>query len=156
MNKEKRPKIGVAAIVIKEDKVLLGKMKGSLGEGTWGFPGGSLKYFESPQTCALRETMEETGLLVELMDNGDLCALTNDFFEAEKLHYVTLYLRAEYIEGEPRIMEPKKCEEWRWCNWERLSGLNLFLPVRNLINQSYNPFENNPFAAYRVATLSQK
>jgi len=153
---EKRPLIGVAAIVIKEDKVLLGNRKGSHDAGTWGFPGGKLYFGEDPQVCALRETEEETRLKVELMDNGDLCALTNDFFEAEKLHYVTLYFRAKHIEGEPKVMEPKKCEEWRWYNWERLSGLNLFLPVRNLINKSYNPFENNPFAAYRTETLSQR
>ena len=153
---EQRPLIGVAAIVIKKNKVLLGKRKGPHGEGTWSFPGGKLDFGEEPKICALRETEEETGFKVELMDNGNLCASTNDFFEAENLHYVTLYFRAKYIEGELRIMESKKCEEWRWCNWERFSELKLFLPVRNLIKQSYNPFENNPFAAYRFNTLSQQ
>jgi 8-oxo-dGTP diphosphatase len=44
---DKRPLIGVAVIVIKEDEVLLGKRKNSHGSGTWAFPGGHLEFKES-------------------------------------------------------------------------------------------------------------
>ena len=39
-----RPLIGVAAIVIKDKKVLLGKRKNAHGAETWAFPGGHLEY----------------------------------------------------------------------------------------------------------------
>ncbi|RLC15632.1 MAG: DNA mismatch repair protein MutT, partial [Deltaproteobacteria bacterium] len=55
-----RPLIGVAAIVIKDKKVLLGKRKNAHGAGTWAFPGGHLEYKESIEECAKREVFEET------------------------------------------------------------------------------------------------
>jgi ADP-ribose pyrophosphatase YjhB (NUDIX family) len=62
INMTERPKVGVAAIIIKDGKVLLGKRKSAHGQGTWNFPGGHLEYGESWQDCAKRETMEEAGI----------------------------------------------------------------------------------------------
>ena len=59
-----RPKIGVAVIVKKKDKVLLGKRISLHGKGSWGFPGGHLEFCESIEECAKRETKEETGLII--------------------------------------------------------------------------------------------
>ena len=47
---DKRPLIGIAVMVVKEDRVLLGKRKNSHGSGTWAFPGGHLEFNESIQT----------------------------------------------------------------------------------------------------------
>ena len=58
----KRPLIGVAVIVTKDDRVLLGKRKNSHGADTWAFPGGHLEFNESIADCAAREVFEETGL----------------------------------------------------------------------------------------------
>jgi 8-oxo-dGTP diphosphatase len=55
---EKRPAVGVAAIVTKNGKVLLGKRKGAHGEGSWAFPGGHLEFNESIEDCAKREVFE--------------------------------------------------------------------------------------------------
>jgi len=139
MDNQKRPKVGLAVIVMKEDKVLLGKRKNAHGEGTWAFPGGHLEFYESFENCAKREVREETGLNIELIDSVPVIA-TNDFFKPEDKHYVTLYLRAKYIEGIPNIMEPEKCEEWGWFDWNNLPT-PLFVAVDNLINQDYNPFK---------------
>jgi len=54
---DKRPLIGVAVIVIKENRVLLGKRKNSHGSGTWAFPGGHLEFNESIEDCARREVL---------------------------------------------------------------------------------------------------
>ena len=62
---DKKPKIGVGVIVIKENKVLLGKRKGSHGEGEYAFPGGHLEYMETIEDCARRETLEETGIKIK-------------------------------------------------------------------------------------------
>ena len=60
------------------------------------------------------------------------------FFEKEKKHYVTLYIRADYIKGIPKIMEPNKCEKWKWFKLESFPD-NLFIPVKNLLKTNYNP-----------------
>jgi len=55
---EMRPLIGVASIVIKDKKVLLGKRKNAHGAGTWAFPGGHLEFNDSIENYAKRELFE--------------------------------------------------------------------------------------------------
>ncbi len=133
---EDRPKVGLGVIVLKENKVLLLKRKGSHGAGEWSFPGGHLEFFETFEECAKRETKEETGLEIDVI-NKEPIAITNDFFKKEKKHYITLYIEAKYISGEPRILEPEKCEEIGWFDWGYLPT-PLFLPIKNLIKQKYS------------------
>jgi len=138
-----RPLVGLAIIVMKEDKVLLRKRKGAYKEGTLSFPGGHLEYAEGFADCVKRELEEETGLregnyvLIDLYHS----AVTNDMFAEKNKHYVTLYMLAKYISGKPRIMEPEKCWEWDWFEWDfdKISA-KLFTPIRNLLIQNYNPF----------------
>ncbi|MFH1325660.1 MAG: NUDIX hydrolase [archaeon] len=137
---ENFPKVGIGVIVLKGDEVLLGNRINSHGNNTWCFPGGHLELFEEIKNCALREVKEETGLKVEIVDTIPV-ATTNDFFNKENKHYVTLFVRAKYIEGNPEIMEPEKCKEWKWFEWNKFPE-NIFEPIKNLIRQEYNPFTN--------------
>lgn len=50
------PKVGIGVMIFKDGKVLLGKRKGSHGDGEYSFPGGHLNYMESFEDCAQRET----------------------------------------------------------------------------------------------------
>ncbi len=133
----KRPKVGIGVIVIKNGKVLLGKRKGAHGEGSWSFPGGHLEFNESWEDCALRETKEETGIKIKNLRFG---TATNDIFQAEKKHYITIFMLADYDSGEVKIMEPEKCERWEWFEWDNLPQ-PLFLPIQNLRKRNYNPFK---------------
>jgi len=132
-----RPKIGVGVIVTKENKVLLGKRRNAHGEGTWCFPGGHLEFNEEIEECACREVREETGLQIK---NLRLGPFTNDIFEREGKHYVTLYVISEHDSGEAEVKEPHKCERWEWFEWGKLPK-PLFLPIRNLLKQGYSPFK---------------
>jgi 8-oxo-dGTP diphosphatase len=131
-----RPKIGVGVIVIKDNKILLGKRKNAHGDGTWSFPGGHLEFGEMPEECAVRETLEETGINLK---NLRRTIYTNDIFDKENKHYITLYVLAEYDSGTVRVMEPEKCERWEWFSWEELPR-PLFLPIENLLKEKFNPF----------------
>ena len=51
-------RVGIGVMIFKDGKVLLGKRKGSHGEGDWAFPGGHLDYMEGFEECARRETRE--------------------------------------------------------------------------------------------------
>ncbi len=139
MTVKKRPKVGLSVIVIKEESVLLGKRKGSHGNGSWNFPGGHLEHFEEIKDCARREVMEETGLDIELIDKYSI-ATTNDFFRKENKHYITIFLRGQYLGGQPVNKEPNRCDGWEWYNWNNLPT-PLFLPIQNLLKQGYNPFK---------------
>lgn len=131
-----RPKVGVGVIIIKDNRVLMGKRKGSHGAASWNFPGGHLELNESIEDCAKRETLEEADIEI-----GEIkpAAFTNDIFENESKHYITLFVTAKYISGEAKIMEPGKCDGWDWFDWNNLPS-PLFLPIQNLLKQNYNPF----------------
>jgi len=131
------PRVGVGVIILRNGKVLLGKRKNAHGEGTWAFPGGHLDFGESPEECAVREVEEETGLRIGNLRNG---AFTNDVFEKEGRHYITLYMVAEHLEGEAEVREPDKCEQWEWFSWDELPEPR-FIPLMNLLEQGFRPFE---------------
>ena len=134
---ENRPKIGVGVIIIKDGKILLGKRKNAHGEGSWGFPGGHLEFNEEVEDCAVREVKEETGISMKNIRKG---TFTNDIFEKEEKHYVTLFIISDFASGEVKVMEPEKCERWDWFEWNKLPQ-PLFMPIQNLLKQKYNPFK---------------
>ena len=111
-----RPKVGIGVMVLKDGKVLLGKRKGSHGEGQYAWPGGHLEYMESFEECAKREVMEETGIEIEGIR---FLRLFNLKAYAPK-HYVDIGLMAFWKSGEPKIMEPEKCEGWGWYDMDHL------------------------------------
>jgi len=137
--KIKRPTAGISVIILNKDRVLLGKRKGNHGAGTWCFPGGHLEYFETLRVGAIREVKEETGLDIGLIDEYPV-ATANNIFREEGKHTVTLFLRAKYLRGEPKIMEPDKCEKWEWFKWDNFPS-PLFVPLNELKKQNYNPFK---------------
>jgi len=138
-------RVGVAAIVIDEGsqgKAVVGVRKGSHGSGHWQFPGGHRELGESFGECAEREVLEETGLRVRA---EKLVATTNDLFEAERKHYVTLFVVCRRVDQqqEPQVLEPEKCLGWSWKSWAELRGIDsqgsagerLFLPMVNLLRE---------------------
>ena len=131
------PRVGVGVIIIKDDKVLLGKRKNAHGTGSWCPPGGHLEFMETVEDCARRETWEEVGLNIK---NIQKPVVTEDFFEEEQKHYITLLVTTDWDSGEPALMEPEKCETWDWFSWDELPS-PLFMPMQNHINQGYNPFQ---------------
>ncbi|MDQ5951630.1 MAG: 8-oxo-dGTP diphosphatase [Patescibacteria group bacterium] len=131
---QQRPKVGVGVIIIRDGKVLLGQRKNAHGEGSWSFAGGHLEFGEGIEKCARSEALEETGLEIADVRLGPY---TNDIFEDEGKHYITLFVICTAV-GEPRVMEPDKCVSWEWFKWEELSE-NLFLPVKNLVESGFKP-----------------
>lgn len=123
-------------IVVKNYLVLVGRRKNTHGDGTWQFPGGHLEFGESPEECAKREVYEETGISIRNLRTGPY---TNDVFNGEDKHYVTLFVIADYHSGQATVNEPDKCDEWRWCRWETLPEPR-FLSIKNLLLQGFTPF----------------
>ena len=131
-----RPYIGVSVIITRGKKVLVGKRLRSHGTGTWQFPGGHLEFEESVEACAKREVYEETGLRIE---NIRLGPYTNDIFEQERKHYVTLFVLADCGDQEPAAREPEKCAGWEWREWDDIPQPR-FLPMANLIQSGFRPY----------------
>jgi ADP-ribose pyrophosphatase YjhB (NUDIX family) len=60
------PKVAVVAFVTDGDQLLLVKRKHDPGKGLWALPAGFVEADEDPRDAAARETLEETGLIVEI------------------------------------------------------------------------------------------
>lgn len=130
------PKVGVGVIIHKDGKILFGKRINAHWDGTWSFPGWHLEFWEEIFDCAKREVFEETWLTIK---NIRVWPYTNDIFEQENKHYITLFIISEYESGILELKEPEKCDFWEW-RWIGETPENLFLPIKNLIKQWYNIF----------------
>ena len=126
------PRVGMGVLVInKNNQILLGKRKAKHGLSTWGTPGGHLEFMETFEDCAIREVLEETGLRIL---NPEFFALTNDFFCNDNKHYVSIFMKAIYQEGqEVQNIEPHNFEKWQWFYINELPS-DLFWPLKQLVN----------------------
>ena len=127
------PRVGIGIIMFNsKNEILLGKRISSHGESTYGNPGGHLEFGETFEKCIIREVLEETNLIIK---EPEFLAVTNDVFEKEQKHYVSIFLNAHCLnEHELQNLEPHKVESWQWFSLDNLPD-NLFPPLKNLIDK---------------------
>ncbi|HTK07424.1 MAG TPA: NUDIX domain-containing protein [Ktedonobacteraceae bacterium] len=135
----KRPYVGVGVIIRKGEQVLLMKRQNSHGDGTWSMPGGHVEFGESPEECAVREVEEETGVLIA---DVTFLTITNDLFEVEGKHYITLWMESRYVSGEARMNSAREMSAIGWFSWDALPTPR-FLPLENLLAAGYVPGKEN-------------
>jgi len=109
----------VKAIIVRENKILILKQVVN-DEAIWDFPGGKIKYGESPHEALKREVHEETGLNIEINRLIDICW----FFRIDTKDQIVcnvFYCLANdavvNIESNPAT-EP--IEEYKWVSKEDL------------------------------------
>lgn len=103
-------------MIVKEGKLLLGKRKGSHGEGQFASPGGHLEYMESFTDCAIREVKEECGIELQHIE----FLFVANIKEYTPKHYCRIGLIAEWKSGDPKLLEPERCESWDWYDLNNL------------------------------------
>ncbi len=91
------PACGVL-IADKEGNVLLGKRKFPPKAGDWTLPAGFMESGEGPDECAIRETLEETGLKVKLNRLFNVYKAGDD----PRARVVLIIYLAGIISGEPK------------------------------------------------------
>ena len=123
------PQVGVACLVVRDGRVLLVRHRRGSEPGSWSPPGGHLDFGESPEACAARETLEETGVRV---DDVMFFGITNDLFDDVGRHYVTLWHRADAVAGEPRIGDAAEISDVGWFELSLLPT-PLFRSFANLL-----------------------
>ena len=124
------PRVGVGVVIRRGSEVLLLRRKGVHGHGTWSTPGGHLEAGEAPEECAVREVREETGVEIHKVR---FLGITNDVFEAEGRHYITLWMEAEYRAGTASVLAEHEMSETRWWSADSLPS-DLFLSLRHLVD----------------------
>lgn len=96
------------------------------GHGTWAVPGGWLDMGETPHEAAEREVLEETGVVVGAREDAGFVA--HESYDGA-FQIVTLFIRCDYISGEPTVIEPDKCPAVEWVRLDAVGGRPLFAPI---------------------------
>jgi 8-oxo-dGTP diphosphatase len=132
IDETQRPKVGLAAFIWRDGKFIMMQRKGSHGTGTWSVPGGHLEYGETWEECVRREIMEEVGVEVT---NIKFLAATNDIFNKDVKHYISIWMTCDWASGEPQNMEPEKITDVEWRSFQDLPA-PLFEPCWTNLRQA--------------------
>jgi len=119
-----QPFVGVGAIIIDGDRVVLVKRAHPPIQGQWSIPGGVLEVGELVGEAAVREAREETGLIVE---PGELLGVFDRVLRHAdgrvQYHYVLIDFLCRPVGGELRAASD--AAEVRRFTRDELPGLSL-------------------------------
>ncbi|MFZ0733268.1 MAG: NUDIX hydrolase [Candidatus Sulfotelmatobacter sp.] len=130
------PLVGVGAIIIEGERVVLVKRAHPPIQGQWSIPGGVLEVGEMVREAALREAREETGLIVE---PGELLGVYDrilyDTEQRVQYHYVLIDFLCRRVGGELRAASD--AADVRWFTRGELPALNLAEDTQDVIRKGF-------------------
>jgi 8-oxo-dGTP diphosphatase len=119
-----QPLVGVGAIIVDHDSVLLIKRGKAPLLGEWSIPGGMLELGETLRQGAEREALEETGLVVRATELlGVFDRIVPDEAKRTLYHYVLIDFLCQKISGD--VLAAGDASDARWFNRADLSSLPL-------------------------------
>lgn len=122
--------VGVGAIIFNDEgKVFLNKRgpKSRNEKGKWEFPGGGVNFGEKLEDAIKREVREEFDMEIELLEQ---MVVEDHILPDEGQHWVSPTYIARIISGEPKIMEPEKCDEFKWITVSEIENEDLSIITR--------------------------
>lgn len=143
-----RPIIGVAAVVIENDKVALVRRGRPPAYGEWSLPGGAVELGETVEKAVIREVSEEIGLEVEVLEL--VAILDRIFLDKEgqvQFHYVLLDFLCRKTGGKLRASSDAIS-----CARVPLAALDeykLTKETREVINKAYQRLNGDSPPIYR-------
>lgn len=138
VKKDNRPSVGVAVVVVKDGKILVGKdmLKGTAMYGKdaiiYGVPGGHWENGETLKECAVREVLEESGVTC---DNVQLISVYDFYRRDKQKSYLTIGMRADYVSGKLTDLHEEGRLGWAWHDPKKTLKLRLFPADKILIKR---------------------
>lgn len=87
----KRPIVGVGALILRRDRILMAQRGKEPLKGWWSLPGGALELGESLKDAVSREVLEETGLVVRPVAMFEIFErIIRDAAGAPEYHYILI------------------------------------------------------------------
>jgi ADP-ribose pyrophosphatase YjhB (NUDIX family) len=130
------PLVGVGAIIIESDRVLLVKRAHPPIQGQWSIPGGVLEVGELVREAAVREAREETGLVVEPAELlGVYDRILRDPEQRVQYHYVLIDFLCRAVGGE--LLAASDASEVQWFRRAELAALKLAEDTQEVISKGF-------------------
>ncbi len=128
------PRVGVGAVILHEDKVLLVRRGQSPSFGKWSLPGGLVELGESTREAIAREIMEECGIGIRVVDvAGVLDRVVHDDAGRVRYHYVLVDYLA-YPESLD-VVAGSDAGDAQWFDIERVAVLDTTQGLLDMIRR---------------------
>ena len=141
MTKERLKLIPTVYLVLtKDNKILLSRRYNTgFHDGEYSFPAGHLHgEDETLRQAMVREAKEEVGIEVDLADLELVHVMHRRQREPTNERRVNLFFMARKWKGEPKIMEPNKCDDLQWFELDKIPNNTI-----SYIKQAINCFRNS-------------
>jgi 8-oxo-dGTP diphosphatase len=140
----KRPVVGVGAVILDGDKILLEQRKNEPSKGKWSVPGGLVELGESLEEAVIREVKEETGLEVYGPRFVDVVNYVS-FGEGGDVmyHYVILDYFVTVQSGKPKAASDAAA--LKWVPFNELEEYDLTTSFRQFFERNRPKLENPSF-----------
>ena len=137
----KKPVIGVGAIILNGDQILLEKRRNDPGRGEWTVPGGLVDLGETAEQAVIREVKEETELEVY---NPRLVDVVNyiriDENGAVLYHYVIIDYLVTSKGGNPKALSD--AADLKWVPFSEVEEYTLTETFRLFFKRNRQKIEN--------------
>lgn len=132
-----KPKVVPTAyiVLVKGSKILLSRRYNTgFQDGCYSFPAGHLKDDEETLSQAMiREAKEEIGIEIDSEDLELVHVMHRKQQEPTNERRINLFFTARKWKGEPKIMEPNKCDDLQWFELDSLPD-NTIPYIKQAIN----------------------
>jgi|SRR5205807_6082553 len=134
-----RPIVGVGAVIVEQNRVLLARRGNPPRAGQWSLPGGVVELGETLRAATEREALEETGLIVDV---GEVVEVLDRIIPgkngAPQYHYVLVDFLCARREGELRA--GGDAAEVAWASEEELEKYELEQIAIDVIRKAFKEF----------------
>ena len=144
-----RPIVGVGAVVVDADRVLLVQRGQEPLKGEWSLPGGAVELGETLEVACAREVHEETGLDVDvgpMIDVFDRIRIDGD--GRTRYHYVLVDFVCRRTGGV--LASASDAADARWASLDELRALGVQPDTVSAIEQAFERVRSGPWTPREV------
>ena len=129
------PRVGIGALIFKDNRILLIKRGQEPSKGKWTVPGGLVELGERLSETVQREIYEECNIRIRVLDRlGIFEFIETDQQKDVRFHYIVIDYLADYVAGE--LKAGSDIDEARWVELDKTDELDITDSIKPLIQKA--------------------